>query len=63
MMMIENNSNTVAVTKKYNRCLSFTLPTGEVIECKVIGEKDAAAVSSTRLLQALKAAGTGLLVR
>ena len=41
------------MTKKFNRCIEFTLPTGEVITAKVLGDKDAAAKSCTALMSAL----------
>jgi hypothetical protein len=43
------------VTTKWGRCLSFTLPSGEVIDVKVLGEKDAAKAASAKLLAALTA--------
>jgi hypothetical protein len=47
--------NGLNVTAKWGRCLSFTLPTGEVIDVKVIGEKDAAKANAAKLLAALSA--------
>ena len=43
------------VTKKFNRCIEFTLPTGEVITCKVQGDREAAAKACTALMTALTA--------
>lgn len=50
--MMKNGLN---VASKWGRCLSFTLPSGEVIDVKVIGEKDAAKVAASKLLAALTA--------
>ena len=43
----------LSVTAKYNRCLAFTLPSGQVIEVKVIGDKVAAVAQAKALLAAL----------
>jgi hypothetical protein len=48
--MMKNGTNVVA---KFNRCLSFTLADGTVIDVKVLGEKADAAVAAKRLLDAL----------
>ena len=48
--------NEVIVTKKYNRCLAFTLPNGKTIEVKCLGEKEVAAKDASDLLAAFTAA-------
>jgi hypothetical protein len=45
----------IKVVSKFNRCLSFTLPSGEVIDVKVLGEKADAALAAKKLLAALNA--------
>ena len=45
----------IKVVSKFNRCLSFTLPSGEVIDVKVLGEKVDAAKAAKTLLTALNA--------
>jgi hypothetical protein len=47
------------VTPKFNRCLSFTLPDGTVIDVKVLGtDKVVARVDMKRLLDILTAAAS-----
>jgi len=47
------------VVPKFNRCLSFTLPDGSVIDVKVLGaDKVAAKADAKRLLDVLAAAAT-----
>lgn len=41
------------VAVKYNRCLEFTLPTGQTVTVKVLGEKDVAKSNAALLLSAL----------
>jgi len=51
--MVNMMKNGLSVATKYNRCLEFTMPSGEKIEVKVLGEKPAAAANAKRLLDAL----------
>lgn len=50
VLMLKNGLN---ITAKYNRCLAFTLPSGKVIEVKVLGEKPQAAADAKELFVAL----------
>lgn len=43
------------VAIKFNRCVEFTLPSGQVIVCKVLGEKPVAAADAKTLVAALSA--------
>lgn len=43
------------IATKFNRCIEFTLPTGEVITAKVLGDKDTAKANTAKLISALTA--------
>jgi hypothetical protein len=44
------------VSPLFNRCLAITLPTGEVVNVKIMGEKGPAAAQAKTLTAALVAA-------
>ena len=50
--------DTVNVASKFNRCVEVTLPTGQVIVAKVLGEKAEAAANTRILVSALTTAGS-----
>jgi hypothetical protein len=50
--MVETDSKRIKVAAKFNRCVVFTLPSGQVIEVKVLGEKADAALASKALVAA-----------
>ena len=51
--MVFMMKNEVTVTPKFNRCLAFTLPSGTVVQVKVLGDKVQAALDAKLLLAAL----------